>query len=202
MVVGALVPSIAEAYGRILALVDDAATRAAAAHARLPFSLSAYGGLEGSSPAAPPSSCRLGGGGGGGGNGPGTGTVSPYENKMLDPAQWRVAVRALLRVDVYGLNCDPDDEGTEVGGTGGTTTRHGLCFSRMGLRDLIAQMDDKSRSRHAEIDAMIDAGLLMPRGTGRLRPCHTRSLEEKGQIPHCRFIIDVAREAVESLVIA
>lgn len=201
MVVGALVPSIAEAYGRILALVDVVAARAAAAHARLPFSLSAYGGLSGTDPATTSPSCQLGGGGGGGdGDGPGTGGVGPYENKMLEPVQWRVAVRALLRVDVYGLNCDPDGAGES--GTGGTTTRHGLCFSRTGLRDLIAQMDEKSRSRHAEIDAMIDAGLLTPRGTGRLRPCHTRSLEEKGQIPHCRFIIDVAKEAVESLVIA
>lgn len=231
MIVGALVPSIADAYGRILVRIDEVAARATAAspagghHARLllPFSLSAYGGLSGSGAgagagsdpaAAPPPPCRPDGGNDDGGSssssstpsGSGAYAAGPYENKMLDPAQWRVALRALLRIDVYGLNCDPDPVG--AGGASGTgagsacAARSGLCFSRMGLRDLVAQMDDKSRSRHAEIDAMIDAGLLTPRGTGRLRPCHTRSLEEKGRVPHCRFIIDVAKEAVEDLVIA
>lgn len=174
MVLGALLPSIADAYHQILALVDAETGRAVTGggeHVRdglLPFSLSGFGGLWGSD------SARQGGCPHG----------ASYEGRMLPPAEWRLTVRALLKVDVYGLN------NRELEGGGG--------FHQLGLRDLVARMDERSRARHADIDALIDAGVPPPRGLGVMRAAHT----VEGREPPCRRIIAMAREAVESLVIA
>lgn len=187
MVLCALVPSIAEAYHRILALVDAEAARAAAARARVPFSLSHYGGLWG----VEAQSCGLAGGGG----------PAVYEDRLLEPGQWRLAVRALLRVDVYGFNCDGDSGGGLTAPAPPPGPGPGAGCSQVGLRALVAQMEERSRARHEEIDAMIDAGLVVPRTAAGLQPRHTRSLEVEGKQPPCRYMIGMAREAVESLVI-
>lgn len=170
MILGALLPSVADAYHRILTLVDAEAARAAAAHTDFRFSLSRHGGVWGTSNAPAAGVCG-----------------SQYEDKVIDPATWRLTVRALLRVDVYGHGCD---------GSGPWA----LGFQQVGLRDLVAQMDERSLSRHADIDALIAAGFPPPEGLIG-KPVH-RSTGRDGKEPQCRKVIAIAREAVEGLVIA
>lgn len=183
MVLGALLPSIADAYHRILALVDAETARAVRARAGgMPFSLGQLGGLWGS-------------GGDGGADVACGAAAAAYEGRTLPPAEWRLTLRALLKVDVYGF--DGREGGPAGKGAGGSTGRR-PGFRRLGLRDLVAQMDERSRARHAEIDALIDAGVPPPRGPGLMRAAHTG----EGREPPCRRIVAMAREAVESLVIA
>lgn len=170
---GALIPSLADAYHQILGLVDAEATRAISTHTQLTFALSAYGGTWGT--LLPPCDVSAAGSGPGG--------VDVYEDKVMDPAAWRRSVRSLLKIDVYGVDTR-DCSGQPR-------------FRQIGLRDLVAEMDEKSRVRHTEVDALIDAGLPAPIGMGGLPARHTR-----GREPHCRHVIQLAREAVENLHIA
>lgn len=165
MLLGALIPSIADAYHQILGLVDAEATRAIATHTPLTFALAAYGGTWGTL-----SSC-------------GPGSKDLRENKVMEPAAWRLSVRNLLKIDVYGVSA------LNYGGK--------AQFRQIGLRDLVAEMDEKSRERHAEVDALIEAGLPAPIGMNGLPARHTH-----GKEPHCRHVVQLAREAVENLYIA
>ncbi|KAJ4414424.1 hypothetical protein N0V82_007931 [Gnomoniopsis sp. IMI 355080] len=161
MLIGALIPSIADAYHRIQELVDAEATRAIATHIQLTFNLSEYGGTWGEL----------------------SGSNEADETKVMDPAAWRRRVRSLLKIDVYGVNtCNSDRTGR---------------FQQIGLRDLVAEMDERSRERHAEIDALIDAGLSAPVGMNGLPASHSQ-----GKEPHCRHVVQLAREAVDNLHIA
>lgn len=169
MLLGALIPSIADAYHTILELVDAEVTHAIATHTQLTFNLSLYGGIwgtllpsDGSSVTGSPSGFEM------------------YENKVMDPATWRRSVRSLLKIDVYGVDC------------GGKTQ-----FRQIGLRDLVAEMEEKSRVRHAEVDALIDAGLPAPIAMSGLPASHSR-----GKEPHCRHVVQLAKDAVDSLHIA
>lgn len=176
MLLGALLPSIADAYYRILELVDAEATHAIATHTQLTFNLAEYGGTWGelSSSSSRSSSSSSSDGAG-------------NETKVMDPATWRRSVRNLLKIDVYGVN------------NNNNTCRGGQTapFQQIGLRDLVAEMDQKSRGRHAEIDALIEAGLSAPTGLNGLPATHSR-----GKEPHCRHVVELAREAVDNLHIA
>ncbi|CAN8099081.1 unnamed protein product [Discula destructiva] len=172
MLLGALIPSIVDAYHKILALVDVETARAISAQTQLTFSLSAYGGCWGDA---------NGESSGSGNSGACSGADAVYESKVMEPAVWRLSVRGLLKMDVYGAS-------------GGSRR---LPWQVTGLRDLVAEMDEKSRTRHAEIDALLDAGLTVPSMMRGLPAHHT-----VGKEPHCRPIIQVAIEAVASLHIA
>ncbi|KAF3764841.1 hypothetical protein M406DRAFT_258882 [Cryphonectria parasitica EP155] len=170
MIVGALIPSIADAYHRILTMVDAETTRAIATHTDLRFSLAEHGGMWA---AFHETGCA---------------TADLYENQVMSPATWRLTVRALLKIDVYGVEC----KNTKPGG---------FEYRQMGLRDLVSQMDEKSIRRHADIDAMVEAGLAPPTGLCG-RPAHySVPRDGGGQEPQCRKIIAIARHAVEGLVI-
>ncbi|ROW01684.1 hypothetical protein VSDG_02203 [Cytospora chrysosperma] len=133
MVLGALLPSLADAYQRILDMVDAETARGIFEQRQLRFALSGYGGVWGQL------SC--------------CGVSAHYADQVMQPAMWRLLVRALLKTDVYGMSFDSDKPGDE-----------GLRPPQLGLKDIIGQMDARSRARHAEIDAMIEAGLPVPTG--------------------------------------
>lgn len=160
MILGALLPSIADAYERILEMVDAEASRAIMTQTQLQFSLCRYGGIWGNT-----GECH---------------NVGRFNNQMMDPRQWRLTVRALLKVDVYGFQRPQGD----------------MEFLQVGLKDLVVQMDEKSRARHAEVDRLIEAGLRPPTA-GRTPIKHTAESE-----PPCRKVISMAREAVARIVIA
>ncbi|KUI66332.1 hypothetical protein VM1G_02015 [Cytospora mali] len=173
MILGALIPSIADAYQRILDLVEAETARAICERQQLRFALPEYGGIWGEF----------------GSSGRVCGVTSQYDDVWLEPAMWRLTVRALLKTDVYGLKPDP-----------GRSGNGGLCYTHLGLKDIVGQMDEKSRRRHAEIDALVEAGLPPPTGPNGMPAHYERA--QGGEEPPCRRIIKIAGEAVDRLVIA
>ncbi|EFQ26284.1 hypothetical protein CGRA01v4_05372 [Colletotrichum graminicola] len=113
------------------------------------------------------------------------------EGREMDPATWRVSTRALLRIDIYGYDFERKD------GAGSTEPYHYL-----GLRDIIKQMEDRSNRRHDQLHAMVAAGLPHP----MLHTCQTLMVPEgkdgSRENRHCLKIIDMARIALDKLVIS
>jgi len=176
MMLGALLPTIANAYNRILALVDDEAARADAQNRLLAFSLEEYGGLWGRL-AELEHVC---------------GASAALNGSVLDALTWRRTVRALLRCDVYGIHNSTD------GGNGGPLDPAwgNPCLVQIGLKDIIAHMDERSRLRHASMDAALAAGILTE------PQCHGHMRLAPGEKHTCQRIIDIARMAIDALVIA
>ena len=93
MILSALLPSIAHAYQRIVTMVDEETARATAANVRLRICLTAYGGVWGHM-ARWDNACA---------------GTSSMDNSVVDPPLWRLVVRALLKMDVYGIHLDRED---------------------------------------------------------------------------------------------
>ncbi|KAI2619330.1 hypothetical protein GGR54DRAFT_640264 [Hypoxylon sp. NC1633] len=168
MLLAALIPSIAHAYERILAAVDEEARRATAERRRLVFKLRGFGGmLWGDHP-----------------DGDCGGGVASLDHREMEPAMWRLTVRALLKADVYGLS------GLEADAAAASLPLH------LGLKDIVLMMEQKSRARHAVMDAMIRAGALQePEGCG-LR------MHVQGETPTCEKVIAIAKASIDALIIA
>ncbi|KKY39950.1 putative c6 finger domain-containing protein [Diaporthe ampelina] len=167
MILGALFPSVVDAYRRILDMIEIETARAICERRQMHFSLPEYGGVWGQL-GSDENVCIA---------------ACQYDNVTLEPAMWRLTVRALLKVDVYGLNCGPEGPGSKS-----------LRFSQMGLKDIIAQLEERSLARHAEVDAMLEAGLPGPVG-----PAGVRAQHSLGEEPHCKRIIKIAKDAIASL---
>ncbi|KAI0017287.1 hypothetical protein F4780DRAFT_615877 [Xylariomycetidae sp. FL0641] len=176
MLLATVIPSVAHAYGRILQLVDREAQRAAAERRRLLFRLRGLGGVWGG----------LDGGGGGGGGEDRCGAQQAFGHREMEPAMWRLTVRALLKLDVYGV----PDGGAGCGGGGAAADPFHL-----GLRDIVVLMDNRSKARHAFLDAMVAAG-AWPRAA-----CGAAAPDAPGEQPTCQKIIAIARSSVDQLVI-
>ncbi len=229
MLLGTLIPSIAHAYGQLLAAVDREAAAAQHERRRLVFGLRALGGLWGPL----------------GGDEDPCGAAVAFDHREMEPAMWRLTLRALLRLDVYGLygdgvcggggygghsvqgrgrsrsrgrvlgrgdsddgngNGNGDGDGTGDGrqrssdastggcGTGGVSVDEALY---LGLRDIVAMMETRSRARHAVLDAMELSGAWPG------PPCSSPlKLHGPGETPTCQQIISIARRSIDQLVIA
>ncbi|KAL2130104.1 hypothetical protein VTI74DRAFT_6905 [Chaetomium olivicolor] len=168
MMLGALLPSLANAYMRILGMVDAEAAAADADRRKIRFSLSGYGGLWGLAAKLDPVKCRA---------------TERLEGAILEPVLWRLTVRALLKMDVYGIN--------EL--TTGIDFDPG--FYQPGLKDIIKMMEDRSRRRHEQMDAMVASGQV-PK-----TPCEYVPLSSTTDKPTCMRIIDIAKRSMDDLVI-
>jgi len=177
MMLGALLPTIANAYNRILGMVDGEATRADAQHLQLAFSLEEYGGLWG----------RLGE------LDDVCGSTAALNNAVLDPLTWRRTVRALLRCDVYGIN---SSSSTADDGSGEGPEPRCMTLVQIGLKDIVVRMDERSRLRHESMDAAIAAGVITE------PECHGHMTLAPGEKHTCQRIIEIARKAIDDLVIA
>jgi hypothetical protein len=167
MMLGALLPSVSNAYMRILTMVDAESAEADANRRKIRFTLTAYGGLWGWAAQAEPTKC---------------GAAERLEGAMLEPILWRLTVRALLKMDVYGINeltpgVDDDENARQPG-----------------LKDIINMMEERSRQRHEQMDAMVAAGLVLSSN------CQHVSLSS-GEKPTCMRIIDIAKRSMDDLVI-
>ncbi|KAF3066561.1 putative c6 finger domain-containing protein [Daldinia childiae] len=168
MLLAALVPSIVHAYQRILQAVDEEASRATAERRRLIFRLRGFGGiLWGYGSGEEENMCMAAG---------------SLDCREMEPAMWRLTVRALLKADVYGLS-DVD------------TTEAETLPIHIGLKDIVNQMEQKSRARHALMDALIATGNWQPPDCGI-------ALHTQGEIPTCQKVIAIAKAAIDALVIA
>ncbi|KAK4175115.1 hypothetical protein QBC36DRAFT_241815 [Triangularia setosa] len=126
MMLGALLPSLSNAYMRILTMVDAEAAAADAQRRKIVFTLSEYGGLWGTLAEQEPYQC---------------GAAEKLEGAVMDPNLWRLTVRALLKIDVYGV------QGVEC-----------RDVRMLGLKDIIGMMEERSRSRHRMMDELVEKG--------------------------------------------
>ncbi|KAL0939097.1 uncharacterized protein CTRU02_205707 [Colletotrichum truncatum] len=175
MMLGALLPATANAYAKILELVEAETTRAKRENHILTFRFAEYGGLWGEMN-IPEDNC---------------GALRTFNNREMDPDQWRLSVRGLLKVDIYGHDFMKTD-----------VTGKMVPYHHLGLKDVIKEMEDRSNHRHDQLDAIVAAGhphpmmqtphhLMVPMGKGT-------SKENR----HCLKIIEIARIALDKLVIA
>lgn len=167
MLLATLIPSVVSAYERIIHMVDQEASRAASERRELAFTLPGYGGIWGSMAAN--DSC---------------GASSALGHRLMEPPMWRLTVRALLRVDVYGISGSCGDSGS-----GMSDPFH------LGLRDIVTMMENQSRARHAVMDPLIQSGAWED------VQCALK-LHKTGETPTCQKIIQIAKMAVDNLVIA
>ncbi|OHW95456.1 C6 finger domain-containing protein [Colletotrichum incanum] len=175
MMLGAILPSTANAYAKILELIDNEAARAKKEGRNITFSFAEYGGLWGELRRRD-SKC---------------GAVEFVDNREMNPDIWRLSVRGLLKVDIYGHDFERSD------GTGSAEPYHHL-----GLRDVIKEMEDRSNNRHNQLDAMVAAGHPHP----MLHTSHNLMVpggnDDSKENRHCLKIIEIARVALDKLVIA
>ncbi|KAI5918297.1 hypothetical protein F4810DRAFT_598443 [Camillea tinctor] len=172
MLLATLIPSIVHAYERILNIVDIEARNATAERRPVVFKLGGLGGIWGNM--SEEIKCS---------------TATALARREMEPALWRLAVRALLKMDVYGLS------GLDCSCLGDRDTNRGDPF-HLGLRDIVLLMENRSKARHALMDAMSAAGMWTE------PPCSALKLHKEGETPTCQRIIAIARQSVDQLVIA
>lgn len=170
MLLAALIPSIVHAYERILAAVDEETARATAERRRLVFKLKGFGGILWDD---------LTGAGSGERDCMAAGVLNHRE---MEPTMWRLTVRALLKADVYGLSGLDHDavEGTPI---------------HIGLKDIVLQMEQKSKARHAVLDHLVHSGAWKPPSCGM-------KMHAPGETPTCQKVIAIAKASIDSLIIA
>ena len=168
MMLGALLPSLSNAYMRILTMVDAEAAAADADRRKIKFTIEGYGGLWGWMAKMDPSRC---------------GAADRFEGALFEPILWRLTVRALLKVDVYGINSlTPGIEEEEEA-------------NQPGLKDIINMMEERSRRRHLHLDELVASGVEIK------TPCVYIPLTSTGEKPTCMRIIDIAKRSMDDLVI-
>ena len=126
MLLGTLIPIIANAYKRLLDMIDAETDAAVALGQTKTFRFHDYGGLCGTQQSIHE-------------------TMACIEKEMMfntvemPPIQWRTTVRALLRVDIYGHEQDN--------------------FRHRGLKVLVAEIEQRQRTRHAWLEHHPDVGV-------------------------------------------
>ncbi|KAK1754837.1 hypothetical protein QBC47DRAFT_202499 [Echria macrotheca] len=172
MMLGALLPSLANAYTRILGMIDAEATKADQERRQLLLKLDDYGGLWGSLAIgfnAMPERDKFWG-------------------KPLEPALWRLTIRSLLKLDVYGLH--------PAAGGADDLANLDCCMQQeyLGLKDIIAMVEERSRKRHQQLDMALASGLIE-------KPTTDCAYEIGQEDPPCMRIIDIAKRSMNDLVI-
>ncbi|KAK2020261.1 hypothetical protein LZ32DRAFT_686428 [Colletotrichum eremochloae] len=175
MMLGAILPSTANAYAKILELIDSETARAIQEVRNISFSFTEYGGLW-------YEMCR---------RDSMCGTSQMVDNRELDPNTWRASTRALLKIDIYGHDFERNDGA-------GSTER----YYHLGLRDIIKQMEERSDRRHNELDAMVAAGLPHPVLHASQSLMVPEGRDDSKENRHCLKIIEIARVALDKLVIS
>ncbi|KAF4996022.1 hypothetical protein FGRMN_4770 [Fusarium graminum] len=169
MLLAALVPSACNAYAKILEMVDTEIALAKQQRRTFWFTFKDIGGLWGCIGDSP-SGCT---------------TYETYNNKTMPPDLWRLTIRGVLRLDVYGLGKNDSDIPRPLG------------YRQLGLRDVVQQLEERNDKRHAALDAMVAAGNKCEEPVGVIYP----SKPCKGE-RNCDKVLEVARTALENLVIA
>ena len=171
MLLGTLIPSIVHAYAKMLNIVDEETSRAIAERRKMAFKLNGLGGIWGAFDAVDDELC---------------GAKRNFAYKEMEPVMWRLTVRALLKIDVYGMSSRC---------AGGGDVPAGPDPFHLGLKDIVTLMEDKARARHSLMDTMVNAGVCEQTG------CLLGS-GNPGEPPTCQRIISIARSSVENLCIA
>ena len=124
--------------------------------------------------------------------GPGTGEensqcylVQTYNEREIPPDMWRAAVKEVVRADVDGV----DEQSS------------GSTCPRLGLRDVIRLLEERSHKRHAIMDAMVESGHMPKHSPYLLYPSHVKKSVPPEQ-RNCMQVLETARIALDRLVIA
>jgi hypothetical protein len=171
MMLAALLPSLSNTYMRILDMIDVEAAKAEAERRKIIIDLEAYGGVWGPLTDAAVT-CGL---------------ATMFAPPGLEPDKWRLTVRAMLKLDVYGIN----DK------TPGVRPEMACQLAMPGLIDIIGMLEQRSLARHKQLDYMIASGAI---GTSDLCGEYV-ALSSEVDKPACLRIIDVARRCMHDLVI-
>ncbi|KAI1125956.1 hypothetical protein F5Y10DRAFT_279161 [Nemania abortiva] len=167
MLLATLIPSIAHAYAGVLGVVDEETNRAVAERRKVVFKLTGLGGIWGGLGGSDEKLC---------------GAQENFDYREMEPVMWRLTVRALLKIDVYGIS-----------GRCGREVAPADPF-HLGLKDIVLLMENKAKARHAFMDALVDAGAYKP---------NCAFLQNNPEeTPTCQRIISIARSSVEQLCIA
>ncbi|KAK0746106.1 hypothetical protein B0T18DRAFT_429128 [Schizothecium vesticola] len=172
MMLGALLPSLSHAYMRILTMVDEFAAAAVAERRRIHLAIDDYGGLWGGMMER----CVEQGG-------------EALMREPLEPMMWRLLVRALLKIDVYGMQ--EATAGLDIAGVDVAAVASRGC-QQPGLKDIIATVEERSRRRHEQLDMALAAGLV------ELPPDCEYGM---GGEPPCMKIINIAKKSMKELII-
>lgn len=185
MMLGAILPTLSNAYRQILDMVDTETSHATCQSRKIPFDLHSYGGLWGVLGASD-NIC---------------GAADRIQGVLLEPATWRLTVRALLKIDVYGFgsgNVVPPDSGSGPKPcAGGGDDGSGFRRHQPGLKNIIEMMEERSRLRHEALDAMVDRGEVEVDDT--TNPCGGYHSLRSDQKPACVRIIDIAKHSMQRL---
>ncbi|KAA8566978.1 hypothetical protein EYC84_010072 [Monilinia fructicola] len=172
MLIGTILPIIANGYGRLLRMVDEATAEAIAKGQTKVFRYLDYGGLcEHQKPLNEAVDC--------------IGKALPMADMEMQPSEWRTTVRALLRADIYGH----DQPGFKYKGLRDLISE---MEQRQNARHNILDAQVAAGVRSTEHDHFPDLNVA----DLKARECHgerTRS---------CLEILKIAKVAVDSIVIA
>lgn len=168
---GALVPSACNAYASILEMVDNETDTAKRENRAFFFSFKEVGGLWGN--VVDDHGCCS--------------AIHSLNNSHLDPDMWRTTIRAILRLDVYGL-------GDAQGSVSSASRR------QKGLKDVLQQLDETSRRRHEIMDELIANGQIPRHSPYMMSPTNHPPCPPEQR--NCVKILETARMALDSLVIA
>ncbi|KAI1178816.1 hypothetical protein F4777DRAFT_536866 [Nemania sp. FL0916] len=167
MLLATLIPSIVHAYAGMLTAVDEETNQAVAERRKVIFKLNSLGGIWGGLGANGEDIC---------------GARENFDYREMEPHMWRLTVRALLKIDVYGI----------TGRCGKEVTADPF---HLGLKDIVNLMENKAKARHAFMDALVAAGVSQ-------QNCGYLMVHKPGDTPTCQRIISFARSSVEQLCIA
>ncbi|KND89472.1 hypothetical protein TOPH_05855 [Tolypocladium ophioglossoides CBS 100239] len=168
---GALVPSACNAYASIVEMVDDETDLAKRDNRTLFFSFKEVGAPWGN--AVDDVGCCS--------------AIHSLNNSHLRPDVWRTTIRAILRLDVYGL------------GDAQANIPPASCRQK-GLKDVLKQLDETSRKRHEMMDELIAKGQIPRHSPYMMSPMNQPPCPPEQR--NCVKILETARMALENLVIA
>ena len=169
----ALLASLTNAYARVLELVDTATAEATSESRHIHFSFRELGGAWAQVPGSEGGLCMLSRG---------------INETDLPPQLWRLAMRAVLRYEVYGLCTAPDDP--LCAGDGGKV-------GHLGLARAVRRLEQRSLTRHEKLDQLYEAGFKAPACGSHPSMMGLKGVEK----PHCMHVIECARLALDKLAI-
>ncbi|OTA01950.1 Zn2Cys6 transcriptional regulator [Trichoderma parareesei] len=172
---GVFIPAACNAYKSILAKIDRDAEQAKEDGRLMHFSLEKVGGIlarfmtEGRA-CTSVDYARL----------------KCCNNKALEPDDWRINMRAIIKVDVYGSN-----HLATFGWLNRCVPSHVSLYR--GLNDVVLLLDERNNKRHDMADSLMQA-------------CYGHAAQpmscQRRQQRHCVSMLDQARLALNSLVIS
>ncbi|PKS11995.1 hypothetical protein jhhlp_001291 [Lomentospora prolificans] len=175
MLLSALLTSLSNSYFHLLEIIDCAAAEARSRNEMLHFSFRRLGGVWDDLNSSDSGGCLL---------------ALVINDSDLDPEVWRLAMRAVLRYEIYGFTTESSNP---------SCTANGLPQPQhFGLAQAVHDLEERSRLRHEKLDKLVAAGHVVtcsPLGKHTVTP-------PGGEKPQCMMVIESVKLALDRLSIA